>query len=235
MERLSDPEQFARIKAEVLSEDTEWENLAGASGPQNIRVSGMRDEGLRGYNGSRLSEIADAEGEHWVDMAADIVKRGGAGMVIFMMSEENVKLQLQQPWIKFGTDAAGIDPENARGLTHPRAYGTFPRILGKYVRDEGVLLLEEAVRKASSAVATRLGIQGRGVLREGHVRRPGHIRPGDHRRSCHLRRAAPALRRHARRAGQRRAGGSRRHPHRCQAGPSSTRARPAPALIWVRG
>ena len=167
VERLSDPEQFARIKAEVLSEDTEWENLAGASGPQNIRVSGMRDEGLRGYNGSRLSEIADAEGEHWVDMAADIVKRGGAGMVIFMMSEENVKLQLQQPWIKFGTDAAGIDPENARGLTHPRAYGTFPRILGKYVRDEGVLLLEEAVRKASSAVATRLGIQGRGVLREG--------------------------------------------------------------------
>src|SRR5690606_32078134 len=76
-------------------------------------------------------------------------------------------LQLQQPWIKFGTDAGGPDPATARGLTHPRAYGTFTRILGKYVRDENVIPLEDAVRKMTSAVTTRLGIQGRGVLREG--------------------------------------------------------------------
>jgi dihydroorotase/N-acyl-D-amino-acid deacylase len=84
-----------------------------------------------------------------------------------MMSEDNIKLKLQQPWIKFGTDAGGIDPDSAEGLAHPRAYGTFPRILGKYVRDEAVIPLEDAVRKMTSAVAVRLGLQERGILREG--------------------------------------------------------------------
>src|SRR5690606_30046262 len=76
------------------------------------------------------------------------------------------RLQLRQPWIKFGTDAGGPDPETARGLTHPRAYGTFARILGRYVRDESVIPLEDAIRKMTSAVTTRLGIQDRGLLRE---------------------------------------------------------------------
>jgi dihydroorotase/N-acyl-D-amino-acid deacylase len=83
------------------------------------------------------------------------------------MSEENVALQLAQPWMKFGTDAGGADPERSGALTHPRAYGTFPRILGKYVREERVLSLEEAVRKMTSAVANRLSIRDRGLLREG--------------------------------------------------------------------
>ena len=83
------------------------------------------------------------------------------------MSEDNVKLNLAQPWIKFGTDAGGVDPESARGLTHPRAYGTFTKIMGHYVRDEKVMPLEDAVRKATSAVATRLSIPDRGLLREG--------------------------------------------------------------------
>ncbi|GIT51727.1 MAG: hypothetical protein Ct9H300mP15_19400 [Gemmatimonadota bacterium] len=76
-------------------------------------------------------------------------------------------MQIAQPWMKFGTDAGGMDPETARGLTHPRAYGTFTRILGKYVREEGETTLEEAVRKMSSAVATRLHIKNRGLLKEG--------------------------------------------------------------------
>ena len=84
-----------------------------------------------------------------------------------MMSEENVAMQIGQPWIKFGTDAGGVDPERATGLTHPRAYGTFTRVLGKYVREEGATTLEEAVRKMSSAVATRLHIRARGLLVEG--------------------------------------------------------------------
>jgi len=83
------------------------------------------------------------------------------------MSEDNVKLNLAQPWMKFGTDAGGVDPDSARGLTHPRSYGTFPKILGHYVRDEKVMPLEDAVRKATSAVATRLSIPDRGLLREG--------------------------------------------------------------------
>ena len=96
-----------------------------------------------------------------------ISERQRIGTVFFLMSEENVKLNLAQPWIKFGTDAGGADPDSARGLTHPRAYGNFPRIMGKYVRDEHVMPLEEAVRKATSAVATRLSIPDRGVLRAG--------------------------------------------------------------------
>jgi dihydroorotase/N-acyl-D-amino-acid deacylase len=87
--------------------------------------------------------------------------------VYFMMSEPNLERQMQQPWIKFGTDAPGLDPATAEGLTHPRAYGSFPRILGHYARDRGALTLEEAVRKLSSAVTTRLGIDDRGILRAG--------------------------------------------------------------------
>jgi dihydroorotase/N-acyl-D-amino-acid deacylase len=84
-----------------------------------------------------------------------------------MMKEDNVKLQLQQPWIKIGTDAAGLDPADTRNLAHPRSYGTYPRILGKYVREEHAITLEDAVRKMSSAVARRLSIQDRGLLQEG--------------------------------------------------------------------
>jgi dihydroorotase/N-acyl-D-amino-acid deacylase len=87
--------------------------------------------------------------------------------IYFMMSEDNVKLQLRQPWIKIGTDAPGLDPETAKDLAHPRSYGTFPRILGKYTRDENVMSMEEAVRKMTSAVARRLSIQDRGLLQEG--------------------------------------------------------------------
>jgi len=83
------------------------------------------------------------------------------------MSEDNVKLQLRQPWIKIGTDAAGPDPDSVHALLHPRSYGTYPRILGRYVRDEHVLTLEDAIRKMSSAVATRLAIPDRGVLKPG--------------------------------------------------------------------
>ncbi len=84
------------------------------------------------------------------------------------MSEDNVKLQLRQPWIKFGMDATGVDPEQMKGaLTHPRTYGTFPGILGLYVREEHVLPLEDAIRKMTSAATRRLGVRDRGILQEG--------------------------------------------------------------------
>jgi dihydroorotase/N-acyl-D-amino-acid deacylase len=162
--RLRDPETYARIKAEVLSDDTEWENLAGASGPGNVYVNGIGDEALARFNGMNLEEIAGEMGGDWVDAAARIVAAGRAGMVIFMMSEENVRLYLQQPWMKFGTDASGVNPAAMTRRMHPRTYGTFPRILGRYVRDEGLLTLEDAVRKASWSVADRLGIRERGKL-----------------------------------------------------------------------
>ena len=84
-----------------------------------------------------------------------------------MMSEENITLQLRQPWIKISTDAAGVDPARETLPVHPRAYGTYPRVLGKYVREEGVIPLEDAIRKMTSAVADRLGLRERGLLRAG--------------------------------------------------------------------
>ena len=153
--------------------------------------------GAEGYVGMRLAEVAAEMGVDWVEAAMEItlMTEGHAAMVIFMMAEENVALQLRQPWIKIGTDASGFDPADVTGMVHPRSYGTYPRILGKYVRDEGVVGLEDAVRKMTSAVATRLSIHDRGVLKPGMYADIVVFDPGDGRRPGHLRGAAPAFRR----------------------------------------
>ncbi len=139
------------------------------STPENVLIVELTKPENKKYEGKRLAEIAQAQGKHWIDAAMDLIvsEHKSIGTVYFLMSEENIRLQLQQPWIKFGTDAEGINPEKATSLTHPRAYGTFPRILGRYVRDEKVMSLEEAIRKMTSAVAARLSIRDRGLLHEG--------------------------------------------------------------------
>ncbi len=168
-ERLADPIERAKVRAEVLDQKTEWESMGLLATPENILILGLDQPANKKYVGKRLAEIARADGKHWLDAAIDLIvsEHKSIATVYFMMSEENVRLQLRQPWIKFGTDAEGIDPEHASSLAHPRAYGTFPRILGKYVRDEKVMPLEEAIRKMTSAVADRLSIRDRGLLREG--------------------------------------------------------------------
>ena len=169
LDNLRDPAMRSRIRAEVLQQATDWENLCQLATPDGVLVLGLLKPEHRAHVGKRLSDIAAALGKDWLETVMDLLlsEEQRIGTIYFMMSEDNVSLQLRQPWIKFGTDAGGADPDSARGLTHPRAYGTYPRILGKYVRDEGVLPLEDAVRKATSAVATRLSIQDRGLLREG--------------------------------------------------------------------
>jgi len=169
IENLQNSTVRAKIKAEMDNPHTEWENLCQLAGPQGVLVLGITKSENRQYAGKRLNEIAMMMNKPWEDAAMDLLisERQRIGTVYFLMSEDNVKLNLSQPWIKFGTDAGGVDPDSARGLTHPRAYGNFPRIMGKYVRDEHVMPLEDAVRKATSAVATRLSIPDRGVLREG--------------------------------------------------------------------
>jgi dihydroorotase/N-acyl-D-amino-acid deacylase len=169
LDNLRDPETRAAIRQEVLHQTTEWESFCDLATPENVMILGLEKPENQRYVGRRLSEIADDMGKDWIETVMDLLvsEEQRIGTIYFLMTEENVKLQLQQQWIKFGTDAGGVDPDSARGLTHPRAYGTYPRILGKYVRDEGVLSLEDAVRKMSSAVATRLSIQDRGVLRDG--------------------------------------------------------------------
>ena len=169
IENLQNPTTRAKIKAEMDNPHTEWENLCQLASPQNVLILGITKAENKQYSGKRLNEIATMMNKPWEDAAMDLLisERQRIGTVYFLMSEENVKLNLAQPWMKFGTDAGGVDPDSARGLTHPRAYGNFPRIMGKYVRDEHVMPLEEAVRKATSAVATRLSIPDRGLLRAG--------------------------------------------------------------------
>jgi dihydroorotase/N-acyl-D-amino-acid deacylase len=170
-DNLSNPEIRAKIRAEVLDQKTDWENMGVLATPENVLVLGLLKPENAKYAGKRLSEIASDRGNHWLDTAMDLIlsEHQRVSTIYFMMNEENVKLQMRQPWIKFGTDAGGHDPDRTKELVHPRSYGTYPRILGKYVREEGVLSLEEAVRKMTSAVAGRLSIPDRGLLREGFL------------------------------------------------------------------
>ncbi|MCC6317113.1 MAG: D-aminoacylase [Gemmatimonadaceae bacterium] len=170
LDNLRDASTRARILAEMNSDRTTWENLCRMATAQGVMTVGYTQDSLRVYEGKRISEIAAARGRDPANTIVDLLlaTNGQLGMLVFMMSEENVEMQMRQPWMKFGTDADGWDPDSAaRGLTHPRAYGTYPRILGHYVRDRHVLPLEDAVRKASAAVATRLSIGDRGLLKPG--------------------------------------------------------------------
>jgi N-acyl-D-amino-acid deacylase len=169
LDNLKDPATRARIRAEMVLDRTEWENLCQLAGPEGVLVLGLRKDENKPLVGKRLTEVAATLGKEWPDAVLDLLlsEEQRIGTVYFLMDEQNIALQLRQPWIKFGTDAGGFDPDSARGLSHPRAYGNYPRILGKYVREEGVLPLEEAIRKMSSAVATRLSLQERGILRAG--------------------------------------------------------------------
>lgn len=167
---LRDPVARAKIRAEVLNPSGDWEDMASMSGPEAVMPLDFRRPHNQQYAGKRLTEIAVMRGQEWVDALIDLLvdEEQRISTTYFEMSEENTALQMRQPWIKFGTDAGAFDPARAEGLIHPRAYGTYPRILGKYVREERVLPLEDAIRKMTSAVADRLGLRDRGVLRAGH-------------------------------------------------------------------
>jgi N-acyl-D-aspartate/D-glutamate deacylase len=170
-DRLRDPVTRAQIREQVLHPSGDWEALGTLAGPEGIMPVEFRQPENQQYLGKSLAKIAEMRGQDWIDAAIDLMlsEESIIGTVYFMMSEKNVALQLQQPWIKISTDAGGVDPAwaKAHGPTHPRAYGTYPRVLGKYVREEKVLTLEDAVRKMSSSVAHRLGLRDRGLLQPG--------------------------------------------------------------------
>lgn len=170
-DNLRDPDTRARIRHEMLEPSGDWENLAASAGPEGVVLAGMRKPEHRAYLGRRLSDVAAERGQAWVDTALDLLDAEGQNIFCFYfdMSEDNLRRQMQQPWMKFSTDAGGVDPTRlgGGGLLHPRGFGTYPRILGRYVRDEGVLPLEDAIRKMTSAVADRLFLRDRGLLRKG--------------------------------------------------------------------
>jgi N-acyl-D-amino-acid deacylase len=171
-ETLADPTAQERIRAEVLAPSGDWEALAHGIGPEGVMPIGFeRPENLQ-YTGLRLAEIAALRGQHWLDAVIELLlsERHRIFTIYFGMDEANVALGLQQPWVKISTDAGGVDPAWAKDLgpAHPRGYGTYPRVLAKYVREEKLLTLEDAVRKMSGAVAARLGLRGRGLLLPGY-------------------------------------------------------------------
>ncbi|MBK7832610.1 MAG: D-aminoacylase [Gemmatimonadetes bacterium] len=169
LENLGNASLRATIVAELHARDAGYENLCEIAGPENVMVVGFTRPELKKFEGKRLNEIAAALGKDWAEAMIDlnVAEKAGLGEILFLMSEENIRLQLKQPWMKFGTDAGSEDPATAQGMTHPRTYGNFPRLFGRYVREQKVIPLEDAVRKASSAVATRLNISDRGVLKAG--------------------------------------------------------------------
>lgn len=170
-EHIRNPERRAAILAEMRHPSGDWEAMGHMNGPEAVLLAQFNRPENRQFQGKTLAEAAAMLGMPWPEATLELLTREGSDIfcMYMMMSEDNLRLQFKQPWIKFGTDAGGINPETAskRGLVHPRAYGTYPRILGRYVRENGWLTLEDAVRKASSAVADRLGLRNRGLLRDG--------------------------------------------------------------------
>jgi len=158
-----------KIRAEVAHPTSDWENLCELATPDGVLITSLRNRENQQYIGKRLSEIAKMKNKDYLDAAMDLIlsEHSRVETIYFLMNEDNIKLQLQQPWIKIGSDAGGPDPDSVRALVHPRTFGNFPRVLGKYVRDEHVISLEDAVRKMTSAVAERLSIHDRGLLLPG--------------------------------------------------------------------
>ena len=169
-DNLADPSVRAKLKVEMAKADTDWENMGQLAGAEGILIVGVSKPENLVYAGKRLSEIARMQNKDWRDAAMDLIlsEHTRVGTIYFLMNEDNLKLQMQQPWMSIATDGAGADPEEMKGrLVPPRVYGTFARVLGHYVREEKVVPLEDAVRKMTSLVTRRLNIRERGLLQEG--------------------------------------------------------------------
>ena len=172
-ERLRDPEIRERVAREMRTPTDEWENFFTAvESPEQIILVGFRNDSLKPLTGRTLGEVARMRGTSPEETAMDLVIQDGSrvGTVYFLMSEENVRRQVSIPWMSFGSDAGALAPEGAflRSNPHPRAYGNFARLLGRYVRDEQLVPLEDAVRRLTSLPAQNLKLRRRGSLRTGY-------------------------------------------------------------------
>lgn len=171
-ERLRDPQIRAQVLEEMTTATDEWENLWLASGTEGTLLVGFNNPDLRQYTGMTLAEVAAARGTSDADTIIDLVIEDGSRVqvVYFMMSEENVAKGIALPWVSFASDAQSMASEGVflERSTHPRAYGNFSRVLGKYVREDEVITLPDAIRKLSKLPATNLKIRDRGELAAGY-------------------------------------------------------------------
>ena len=170
LKRLRDPETRKKIAAEVKIDSDKWENLYLAAGsPDRIIVGDFTSEKLKPLTNKSLAEIARIRGKDPIETIMDLLSENEKpiGATYFLMSEENVKKEIAKPWISFGSDEASQAPEGIflKSTPHPRAYGTFARVLGKYVREEKLVSLPEAIRRLSALPATNLELDHRGFLK----------------------------------------------------------------------
>lgn len=172
IERLKDPATRARIRKDLETPSKDWDNeWQEIPGPEAVMIGVVQNPELRKFQGKRLSEVAKTWNKDPVDALFDLLIQDNAftSCAVFGMSEPDVALALQQPWVSVDNDSSGTSPEGLLGEEHPhpRAYGTFPRILRKYVREEEKLTLEDAIRKFSALPAQRMRFSDRGLLRAG--------------------------------------------------------------------
>src|SRR5437870_6071964 len=170
--RLRDPATRAKIAAQVKTPTNEWENLYLAAGsPDHILLVGFKSDKLKPLTGKSLAEVAKMRRQDPVETIMELIAEDESRIdtIYFLMSEENIKKEIKKPWISFGSDEASQAPEGVflKSNPHPRAYGNFARVLGKYVRDEKVIPLKEAIHKLSGLPATNLGLDHRGFIKEG--------------------------------------------------------------------
>jgi N-acyl-D-amino-acid deacylase len=170
--RLRDSATREKIKAEVKIDSEKWENLYLAAGsPDKILLVGFKSDKLKPLTGKTLAEVAKMRGKDPIDTMMDLIAEDESriGTIYFIMSEDNVKKELAKPWISFGSDEASQAPEPpfTKSNPHPRAYGNFARVLGKYVRDEKVIPMKEAIHRLSGLPAANLGLDHRGFVKEG--------------------------------------------------------------------
>jgi N-acyl-D-amino-acid deacylase len=171
--RLQDPPTRAKVLAEMRSPDASWESLLRLAGsPDRVLFTGFRSEALKPLTGKTLAQVAKARGKSPEDTVIDLVIEDDSRVetIYFLMSEDNIKKEIAQPWVSFGSDAAALAPEGAflKSSTHPRAYGNFANLLGKYVRDEQVISLSEAIHRMTGLPASNLGLAERGLLKAGN-------------------------------------------------------------------
>ena len=171
--RLKEPQTRGRLKKEITTDSREWENIyLGSGGPGGILIASVVNRDLESSQGKRLSEIASAQNKDPLDALFDfiIADHGQTGAIFFMMSEDDMKAALKSPFVSICTDngARATDGPLAGSKSHPRGWGTYPRILGKYVRDEHLLPLELAIHKMTGLPASNVGLNQRGLIREGY-------------------------------------------------------------------
>jgi len=171
--RIQDPATRKKILEEIRTPTDKWENLyLSAGSADKVLLVGFKNDKLKPLTGKTLAEVAKMRGTDPENTILDLVleDQSRVGTVYFLMDEENIKKQIKYPWVSFGSDAESMAPEGAflKSNPHPRAYGNFARLLGKYVRDEKVITSQEAVRRLTSLPATNLGLDRRGLLKKGY-------------------------------------------------------------------